>query len=68
MVQKNYIYNLDDLKNRIHKHKRSMTPGCKGIRIRKSEFVAQTQFLWKNKLSSELNIGIKELIEIFHSV
>jgi len=38
--------------NRIHslKYLRSTTLGCRDIRIRKSEFVSKTQFLWVLKM------------------
>jgi len=46
------------LSNRIHslKYLRSTTLGCKDIGIRKSEFVAKTQFLW---LIKQWNIYLK---------
>ena len=45
------ISNLDYLNNRSHslKYLRSMTLGCKDIRIKKSEFVTKTQFLYAKK-------------------
>ena len=44
-----YIFQTEIIRSdRIHslKYLRSMSMGCKDIRIRKSEIVAKTQFLW----------------------
>ena len=64
MVQKSYISNLDDLINRIH------SLNIKGLWHRVAKAL-ENQSLWHKRTYLGVpfysNIGIKEIIEVFHS-